>query len=196
MPLPETCKHHYSCQESDKWGGVPYSVDLSERMEVTCLEGESSRLNWRKMWGKELNTLLNRSESFPFKNPSADATIIQCHPLAGFLWKKPELKKVSIEKAWFQQSLCAWGRVCVYLRFRLAVITERTGVFISWIHFRPAISSAISVHIPWQKSRQQGCCKEMLRWGGEPELWSHLHKNSSDIFHQISVNPILMLYSM
>lgn len=113
MPLPETCEHHYSCQESDKWGGVPYSVDLSERMEVTCLEGESSRLNWRKMWGKELNTLLNRSESFPFKNPSADATIIQCHPLAGFLWKKPELKKVSIEKAWFQQSLCAWGRVCV-----------------------------------------------------------------------------------
>lgn len=40
LVIPEGRKHHYGCNEGDERGGIAHSVNLSERREVTRLEGE------------------------------------------------------------------------------------------------------------------------------------------------------------
>lgn len=43
LVLPAGCKHRYSCYEGDERGGIAHSVNLSERIEVTRLEGDKKR---------------------------------------------------------------------------------------------------------------------------------------------------------
>lgn len=48
LVLPEGCEHNYGSNEGNERRGVAYSVNLSERGEVTCLQTQKQKGRERK----------------------------------------------------------------------------------------------------------------------------------------------------
>lgn len=141
--VPECCQNDYGCNEGDQRSGVAHTVNLPEHREVVCLWMQREKHINITFWiwcGTQTHNLCQNSHFLLLYTMSPVCCCWQNVNTSLCLDVKPALTERGHE---------------VYLSIRAAVITEGTGVLIRWIHFRPAVGSAVPVNIAWGRCQQQ-----------------------------------------